>query len=194
MDLRACIWCLVQGVGCSISQRGKGARGARSPKKDSGKGKRKASEVSKGEESDEGRVAKKARSSEVILVRSPPPTFALLLPPLPSPATPLFLSSLPSPVPSEVQVAIPPAAPQTLPVFALTDAICKLSKVVGQLWDEMAEVWEGMEELRAHSRVHQKLVEVQLDRERRRNLVGLMRTTRGVNKIWHASQSNISTL
>ena len=58
----------------------------------------------------------------------------------------------------------------------------------------MAEVREGIEEQRVYSRVHQKLVEVQLDRERRRNLVGLMRTTRGVNKIWHASQSNISTL
>ena len=39
-----------------------------------------------------------------------------------------------------------------------------------------------MEELRVHSRVHQKLIEVQLDRERKRNLVGLMRTARGVHK------------
>ena len=60
--------------------------------------------------------------------------------------------------------------------------ICELSEVVGQLWNEMAEVQEGMEELRVHSRVHQKLIEVQLERERKRNLVGLMRTTRGVDK------------
>src|SRR3979490_127508 len=40
VDFRACMWCSVQGVGCSISKRGKGARGSRSPRKDSGKDKR----------------------------------------------------------------------------------------------------------------------------------------------------------
>src|SRR3979490_1075514 len=100
VDLGACIWCSVRGVGCSISQRGKGARGARSPKKDFGK--RKVSKVSEGEDSDKGRVAKKVRPIEVMLARSLPPAFTPLPPPLPSPATPLFLSSPPSPVPSEV--------------------------------------------------------------------------------------------
>ena len=150
--------------------------GAKSPKKDSGKGKRKVSKVSEGEESDEERVVKKVRSIEVTPARSParspPPTFTLLPPPSPSPATPLFLLTPPSPTPPEPWVANPPAAPQTSPVFALTDSIQELSEVVGQLWNEMAEVQEGMEELRVHSMVHQKLIEVQLDRERKRNLVG----------------------
>src|SRR3979490_1419301 len=52
VDLGACIWCLVQGVSYLIKQRVRGARGAGSPKKSSGKGKRKASELSKGEVSD----------------------------------------------------------------------------------------------------------------------------------------------
>src|SRR3979490_2426908 len=47
VDLGACIWCSVRGVGCSISQRCKGARGADGPKKEAGKGKRKGSEASK---------------------------------------------------------------------------------------------------------------------------------------------------
>src|SRR3979490_1859590 len=95
VDLGACVWCSVRGVGCSISQRGKGARGARSPRKDSGKGKRKASKVSEDEGSDEERGGKKARSHEVMLARSPPPKFTTLLIPLPSPATLLFLPTTP---------------------------------------------------------------------------------------------------
>ena len=51
VDLGACIWCLVRGVGCSIKQRVRGVRGPRSPRKSSGKGKRKASELSKGKDS-----------------------------------------------------------------------------------------------------------------------------------------------
>src|SRR3979490_2737174 len=49
VDLGACIWCSVRGVGCSIKQWVRGVRGAGSPKKSSGKGKRKASQGSKGE-------------------------------------------------------------------------------------------------------------------------------------------------
>src|SRR3979490_511836 len=49
VDLGACIWCEVRGVGCSIKQRVKGARGAGRPKKSSGKGKWKVSELSEGE-------------------------------------------------------------------------------------------------------------------------------------------------
>ena len=51
------MWCSLRGVGCSIKQRVRGARGPRSPKKSSskgkGKGKEKESEVSGGEGSDE---------------------------------------------------------------------------------------------------------------------------------------------
>ena len=39
-----------------------------------------------------------------------------------------------------------------------------------------------MEELSAHSRVYQRLIVVQLGKVRRKNLVGLMRTARGVDK------------
>ena len=43
------MWCSLRGVGCSIKQRVRGARGPRSPKKSSGKGKNKESEGSGGE-------------------------------------------------------------------------------------------------------------------------------------------------
>ena len=53
---------------------------------------------------------------------------------------------------------------------------------MGQLQDEVCEVCEGMEGLRAYSRMHQRLVAVLLGRVRKRNLVGLVRTDRGVDK------------
>ena len=60
-------------------------------------------------------------------------------------------------------------------LYVLMDAIYQLSKVVGKLWDKMADINEGADELRVHSRVHQRLVEAQLNRVRWRNLVGLVR-------------------
>src|SRR3979490_571355 len=99
VDLGACIWCSVRGVGCSIKQQVRGARGAGSPKKSSGKGKRKASEVSEGEVLDGSRGEGPSRCTpEVRPVRSLPPTFTPLPPPpmppppmSPSPANTLFV-------------------------------------------------------------------------------------------------------
>ena len=45
---------------------------------------------------------------------------------------------------------------------------------------ELVEVGEGLDELRENSRLHRRLIEVQLERERRRNLMRLVRTARGV--------------
>src|SRR3979490_686270 len=136
VDLRACIWCSVRGVGCSIKQQVRGARGTGSPKKSSGKGKRKVSEISEGEVSDGSRGEGLSRCTpEMRPVRLPPPTFTPLPPPpmSPPPATPLFMDSIsPTPAPpAPPQVVLPPApAPNTSPVFALTDTIKDLSKVV----------------------------------------------------------------
>ena len=83
-----------------------------------------------------------------------------------------------------------------MPVFALIDMIKDLSEVVGGLQDglaevregvqglraELAEVREGLDELRENSRLHRRLIEVQLERERRRNLMRLVRTARGVDR------------
>src|SRR3979490_1792006 len=202
VDRGACVWCSVRGVGCSIKQQVRGTRGAGSPKKSLGKGKRKASEVSEGEVSDgSGGEGPSRRTPEVRPARSLPPTFTPLPPPpmSPSPATPLFVESFsPTPVPPAPPspVSLPPApAPNTSPVFALTDAIKDLSEVVGGLQHglaevrkgvegmraELVEVREGLDELRENSRLHRRLVEVQLERERRRNLMRLVRTARGVD-------------
>src|SRR3979490_874656 len=82
VDLGACVWCLVRGVGCSIKQWVRGARGAGSPKKSSGKGKWKASELSEGKVSDGSRGEGPSRHTpEGRPVRSPPPTFTPLPPP-----------------------------------------------------------------------------------------------------------------
>src|SRR3979490_10977 len=55
VDLGACVWCSVRGVGCSIKQRVRGARGAGSPKKSSGKGKWKAGDrMGRGEKGRQG--------------------------------------------------------------------------------------------------------------------------------------------
>ena len=57
-----------------------------------------------------------------------------------------------------------------------------MSEVVGKLWDEVAEVREGLDELRENSRYHRRWVKMQLEREKKRNLVRLMRTARGVDR------------
>src|SRR3979490_2532115 len=117
VDLGACIWWSVRGVGCSIKQRMRGARGAGSPKKSSGKGKRKASEVSEGEVSDGSRGEGTSRATpEGRLERARPPTFTPLPPPpmSPSPATPLFMDSI-SPTPALPTIPPPPPLPWLLP-------------------------------------------------------------------------------
>ena len=80
-------------------------------------------------------------------------------------------------------------------MFVLIDAIKDLSEVVGGLQDglaevregvqglraELVEVREGLDKLREDSKLHRRLIEVQLERERRRNLMRLVRTSRGVD-------------
>ena len=107
VDLRACMWCSVLGVGCSIKQRVRGVRGPRSPKKSLDKGKRKVSELSEDEDMDEVMVKEflEALPVKTPKARSLPPMFTPLapLPPSPSPAIPLFLYSpptLPAPAPT----------------------------------------------------------------------------------------------
>src|SRR3979490_2406418 len=131
VDRGACVWCSVRGVGCSIKQQVRGARGAGSPKKSSGKGKRKASEVSDGSRGE----GPSRCTPEVRPARSPPPTFTPLPPPpmSPSPATPLLVDSpFPTPTPPAPPspLVLPPVpAPNTSPVFTLTDVIKDLSEV-----------------------------------------------------------------
>ena len=64
----------------------------------------------------------------------------------------------------------------------LWDDFAEVREGVEGLRAELAEVREGLDELRENSRLHRRLIEVQLGKERRKNLVRLVRTARGVDR------------
>ena len=71
----------------------------------------------------------------------------------------------------------------------LWEEFTEVRKGAESLRVELAEVREGLDELREHSQYHRKWVRMQLEKAKRKNLERLMRTTRGVDRVHRMDKS-----